>query len=316
MSASLREPVPPFVCKVVTPWKGSKKGELTLKGDIHLKVTEVSSDKLRWLGEYDEGKAGWFPKANVVFVGDWAVGTHTLYMHHFNSPTWCSICQQFIWGLGKQGLRCSLCKMPVHKKCLRKVSNNCHEGISEVASGVLAPKRSFSKIERGKLPPSLSTSLGASSSSPLSSSSSSPKPRRGTVDEPGSMTEILKMTELIDWLDRAIRGKHDGNALQLKNAIMSLLDQQKQADPAQPYGVFLPLKEKLDAVLKKYRQTVGMRIVEANIPTEQRGREQLSDSTFSSDDTSGSEEDSFDDDSGFDGYNTFGMNRGRYLAGI
>ena len=43
----------------------------------------------------------------------------------FSTPTFCSNCSDFIWGVGKQGMRCSSCSMSVHKKCHKLVLTQC-----------------------------------------------------------------------------------------------------------------------------------------------------------------------------------------------
>jgi len=55
---------------------------------------------------------------------------HQWVLFHFTSPTDCSYCGKFIWGLGKQGFRCNVCKYPIHKKCLgtagpKKIQEQC-----------------------------------------------------------------------------------------------------------------------------------------------------------------------------------------------
>eukprot|EP01104_Vermistella_antarctica_P004277 TRINITY_DN14760_c0_g1_i1.p1 TRINITY_DN14760_c0_g1~~TRINITY_DN14760_c0_g1_i1.p1 ORF type:complete len:615 (+),score=146.70 TRINITY_DN14760_c0_g1_i1:76-1920(+) len=50
---------------------------------------------------------------------------HQFKKHHFNKPTWCDRCDQFIWGLGKQGYYCKACKYGAHPKCYKKVTDEC-----------------------------------------------------------------------------------------------------------------------------------------------------------------------------------------------
>lgn len=50
---------------------------------------------------------------------------HDFASKHFSSPTWCILCKNFIWGLGKQGCQCNLCHYTAHKKCLSKVDILC-----------------------------------------------------------------------------------------------------------------------------------------------------------------------------------------------
>ncbi len=68
---------------------------------------------------------------------------HCFYVHSYRSPTKCHICKRLLKGLVKQGYRCKGifnlifscknsndyildCKMSVHKKCIPKVTKNCH----------------------------------------------------------------------------------------------------------------------------------------------------------------------------------------------
>eukprot|EP01104_Vermistella_antarctica_P006002 TRINITY_DN16738_c0_g1_i1.p1 TRINITY_DN16738_c0_g1~~TRINITY_DN16738_c0_g1_i1.p1 ORF type:complete len:525 (+),score=116.88 TRINITY_DN16738_c0_g1_i1:219-1793(+) len=48
---------------------------------------------------------------------------HKFKRHHFHKPTWCSICMKFIWGVGKQGEKCSVCNWRVHDKCKKMAMN-------------------------------------------------------------------------------------------------------------------------------------------------------------------------------------------------
>eukprot|EP01096_Ripella_sp_DP13-Kostka_P012665 TRINITY_DN5338_c0_g1_i1.p1 TRINITY_DN5338_c0_g1~~TRINITY_DN5338_c0_g1_i1.p1 ORF type:complete len:291 (+),score=140.16 TRINITY_DN5338_c0_g1_i1:93-875(+) len=46
------------------------------------------------------------------------IRAHNFKKVHFGSPTWCNYCKNFIWGLGKQGFKCTNegCGFSVHKK--------------------------------------------------------------------------------------------------------------------------------------------------------------------------------------------------------
>uniref|UniRef100_A0A3B3QY61 Protein kinase C n=1 Tax=Paramormyrops kingsleyae TaxID=1676925 RepID=A0A3B3QY61_9TELE len=43
----------------------------------------------------------------------------------FPQPTFCSVCQEFVWGLNKQGYQCKQCSVAIHKKCIDKVIATC-----------------------------------------------------------------------------------------------------------------------------------------------------------------------------------------------
>jgi len=47
---------------------------------------------------------------------------------HFNKPTWCGVCKEFIWGLGKQGFSCTHCHFAAHGKCLQHVPHTGGKG--------------------------------------------------------------------------------------------------------------------------------------------------------------------------------------------
>ncbi|KAL3102080.1 hypothetical protein niasHS_003489 [Heterodera schachtii] len=50
---------------------------------------------------------------------------HQFVATFFRQPTFCSLCSEFMWGLNKQGYRCRLCTLAVHKKCHEKTLSQC-----------------------------------------------------------------------------------------------------------------------------------------------------------------------------------------------
>ncbi|KAH3763593.1 serine/threonine protein kinase 2, CTR2 [Pelomyxa schiedti] len=63
----------------------------------------------------------------------------------FMSPTFCTYCKGFIWGLRNQGYRCPLCHLTVHKKCLAKAEQTSCEGTKELLAS-LNPKAPLTPI--------------------------------------------------------------------------------------------------------------------------------------------------------------------------
>eukprot|EP01102_Stenamoeba_stenopodia_P011797 TRINITY_DN3648_c0_g1_i1.p1 TRINITY_DN3648_c0_g1~~TRINITY_DN3648_c0_g1_i1.p1 ORF type:complete len:930 (+),score=207.80 TRINITY_DN3648_c0_g1_i1:328-3117(+) len=102
------------------------------------------------------------PQLSVVSNSD---EQHQFVKHHFSRPTWCKNCEEFIWGLGKQGYRCEKCHVAVHKKCLPKIKVVCslvpkkEKQRSATVTGSSHSKdskderRNSGRVEEVKLPP-------------------------------------------------------------------------------------------------------------------------------------------------------------------
>jgi serine/threonine protein kinase len=80
--------------------------------------------------ERSRGRASNF----VDSVGETNKGHNFLQTTYF-SPTWCSYCHDFLWGMRKQGYQCSDCRRNLHKKCL------AHKG------GLICKLRTVSEAE-------------------------------------------------------------------------------------------------------------------------------------------------------------------------
>ncbi|CDW53561.1 serine:threonine protein kinase D3 [Trichuris trichiura] len=50
---------------------------------------------------------------------------HLLFVHSYRTPTFCYFCGEMLFGLVKQGLKCQACGLNYHKRCARKIPNNC-----------------------------------------------------------------------------------------------------------------------------------------------------------------------------------------------
>ena len=52
---------------------------------------------------------------------------HLFQAKRFNHRAECAWCKDRIWGLGRQGYRCTNCRLLVHKRCHRFVKSACGE---------------------------------------------------------------------------------------------------------------------------------------------------------------------------------------------
>ncbi|XP_048088822.1 protein kinase C delta type-like isoform X1 [Alosa alosa] len=71
-----------------------------------------------WSPVCDDG--GELSTPNRIFIKN-----HEFIRTSFRTPTFCSACRGFIWGLIKQGHKCSQCNAAVHKKCIDKIIGRC-----------------------------------------------------------------------------------------------------------------------------------------------------------------------------------------------
>lgn len=62
------------------------------------------------------------------------VKDHVLELHFFRRPTFCYHCNQFIYGLGKQGFQCLQCGLATHKYCAPLIVYNCTRNADVIQS--------------------------------------------------------------------------------------------------------------------------------------------------------------------------------------
>ncbi|XP_033647150.1 protein kinase C delta type-like isoform X2 [Asterias rubens] len=67
---------------------------------------------------------------------------HKFLAHYFRTPTYCSFCNEFIWGvMGKQGYKCKECQLAVHKRCYNQVLGKCPGAGTETMDTKILKKR-------------------------------------------------------------------------------------------------------------------------------------------------------------------------------
>ncbi|XP_065061146.1 protein kinase C iota type-like [Rhopilema esculentum] len=71
---------------------------------------------------------------------------HSFVTRRFGKFANCEICQDMIWGLGRQGARCLNCKIMVHKKCHRLVSVDCSTILSSMATSAAQNPQNYSSL--------------------------------------------------------------------------------------------------------------------------------------------------------------------------
>jgi len=56
---------------------------------------------------------------------DVEIRPHSLSIHSYKTPTFCDFCREMLFGMFKQGLKCELCGLNYHKRCVFKIPNDC-----------------------------------------------------------------------------------------------------------------------------------------------------------------------------------------------
>jgi len=56
---------------------------------------------------------------------DVEIRPHSLSIHSYKTPTFCDFCGEMLFGMFKQGLKCELCGLNFHKRCVFKIPNDC-----------------------------------------------------------------------------------------------------------------------------------------------------------------------------------------------
>lgn len=89
----------------------------------------TASNILQMLNSVSEVTEGCI--VEVVMTGqplgdeDVEIRPHSLLIHSYKTPTFCDFCGEMLFGMFKQGLKCELCGLNYHKRCVFKIPNDC-----------------------------------------------------------------------------------------------------------------------------------------------------------------------------------------------
>uniref|UniRef100_A0A8C6V0I4 Phorbol-ester/DAG-type domain-containing protein n=1 Tax=Neogobius melanostomus TaxID=47308 RepID=A0A8C6V0I4_9GOBI len=67
---------------------------------------------------------------------------HSLVVQSYRTPTFCHHCGEMLWGLVRQGLKCTGCGLDFHKRCAIQLPNTCSRARRQVSTSLsLFPAR-------------------------------------------------------------------------------------------------------------------------------------------------------------------------------
>ncbi|XP_023245369.1 protein kinase C isoform X2 [Copidosoma floridanum] len=100
---------------------------------------------------------------------------HRFVVHNYVRFTFCDHCGSLLYGFFRQGLKCEVCEMNVHKRCQKNVANNCGVNVKAMADALnqigIAPDKQQVKTSRINYKPSIQSSSGSDVSSDTSTTS-------------------------------------------------------------------------------------------------------------------------------------------------
>lgn len=142
------------------------------------------------------------------------VNGHKYQAKRFARTALCGVCQDRIWGLGRQGYKCLECKIMVHKRCHKFIKLTCNE--------ILAQQQ---QIHQQQLSSYLSSTSTSSAPSQIQSSTSS---HSINSNQAGVFNQN---TALIEDLKQAQKNKNFSQKHEIFTDLQNAANQQKTSSP-------------------------------------------------------------------------------------
>ena len=79
------------------------------------------------------------------------VNGHKYQAKRFARTALCQVCNDKIWGLGRQGYKCLECKIMVHKRCHRFITTQCSEYVQQLSNSSQSSSPALVNINKQKI---------------------------------------------------------------------------------------------------------------------------------------------------------------------
>ncbi|KAF0992139.1 hypothetical protein HZS_6079 [Henneguya salminicola] len=104
----------------------SKMEYLVVNGILTVIIQVFKGDPL-YIGGPCSGEENLYRNGAKRWRQIYCYNSHVFHRKRYNKICFCVVCNDVIWGIGRQGVRCCGCKLFVHKKCCHKVLVSCQQ---------------------------------------------------------------------------------------------------------------------------------------------------------------------------------------------